>query len=341
MHRSCRLREKRKENNMLLSRKTLKLILGALWLIDGILQVLPQMWTMNMVNGVMKPMLQGQPGLLEPALQLIVQETTIHLMAVNALIAVVQILLGLGFLLLSDRWVKDLVVASFVWALIVWFGGEGLSMLLTGTSSILSGAPGAVLLYPLLGLAVWPRKETALDSNEAGSRHHDEGLLSRGGLRWVLAGFWIFAALLQLQPYWWQSGQISGAIGGLVGQGGLNGWLVDPVLTHLAHVTAPIEIPLNIALIVVFLVIGLGLAVPGDKHLPPFLLASLIVSLVVWYCTQAFGMILSGMATDFNSGLLLVVIALACWPTVQVMHAQGVQQREGQSAKRTEGAQTA
>jgi hypothetical protein len=62
-----------------------------------------------------------------------------------------------GLIFLSGEWVKRLVLASFVWALIVWFGGEGLSMLLTGTSSILSGAPGAVLLYPLLGLAVVPR----------------------------------------------------------------------------------------------------------------------------------------------------------------------------------------
>ena len=30
-------------------------------------------------------------------------------------------------------------------------------------------------------------------------------------------------------------------------------------------------------------------------------------------------MILTGMATDFNSGLLVVVIALACWPKGQTM----------------------
>ena len=40
---------------MLLSRKTLQRILGVLWLIDGLLQLQPQMCTMNMVNGIMKP----------------------------------------------------------------------------------------------------------------------------------------------------------------------------------------------------------------------------------------------------------------------------------------------
>src|SRR5215831_7044091 len=129
---------------MLLSRRGLQRVLGVIWLIDGLLQLQPQMFTMNMVNGVMKPILEGQPGPVEPVLQFIINMTTQHLTAVNLLIVVVQILLGLGFTFLSDRWVKQLIVASFIWALIVWFGGEGMSMLFTGTSSALTGAPGAV-----------------------------------------------------------------------------------------------------------------------------------------------------------------------------------------------------
>ena len=306
---------------MLLSRKSLQRILGALWLIDGLIQLFPQMWTMNMVNGVMKPMLDGQPGFLEPSLQFFVNQTTLHLIEVNLLISVVQILLGLGFLFLPDRWVKELVIASIVWALIVWYAGEGMSMLLTGTASVLSGAPGAVLLYPLLGLAVYPRKKSAGASKDATRKAGDDGLLSRGLLRYILAGFWIFAALLQLQPTWWQSGQISGAIGAMVGGGGLNGVLVDPVLQQLSNVTANIEIPLNIALIVVFLALGIGLAVVRQEQLRPFLIVSIVVSVVIWYVSQAFGMIFTGMATDFNSGLLVVVMALACWPKVQAMRA--------------------
>jgi hypothetical protein len=294
---------------MLLSRKALQRVLGVLWLIDGLLQLLPQMWTMNMVNGVMKPMLNGQPGFVEPSLQFIINQTTTHLIAVNLLISVVQILLGLGFIFLSDRWIKELVWASIVWAVVVWYGGEGMSMLLTGQAGALTGAPGAVLLYPLLGLAVYPRKSAA------DARTSDEGLLSRKVLRWVLAGFWFFAALLQLQAYWWQPGQISQTIGGMVGQGGLNTWLVDPVLTPLSNATANIETPLNIALIVVFLALGIGLAVVKEKQLPSVLIASIVVSVVIWYCSQGFGMILTGMATDFNSGLLLVVMALAVWPS--------------------------
>jgi hypothetical protein len=299
---------------MLLSRKTLQRILGVLWLIDGIIQLFPQMWTMNMVNGIMKPMLQGQPGLFEPSLQFIVNQTTLHLFKVNLLISVVQICLGLGFILLSDRWVKWLVFASIVWAFIVWYGGEGMNMLFTGTASILTGAPGAVLLYPLLGLAVIPRTQPVAATQSATRKAGDDGLLSRRVLRYILAGFWCFAALLQLQQYWWNHGRISQAIGATVGMGGLNTVLVDPILTQIANATTSIETPLNIALIVVFLAIGVGLFVVKDEQVRPFLIASIVMSLLFWYFSEAFGNIFSGMATDFNSGLLVVVIALACWP---------------------------
>jgi hypothetical protein len=306
---------------MLLTRKTLQRILGVLWLIDGLLQLQPQMFTMNMVNGIMKPMLQGQPGLFEPSLQFIVTQTTLHLTAVNLLIVLVQVCLGLGFLLLPDRWVKEVVFASIVWAFIVWYGGEGMSMLLTGQASILTGAPGAVLLYPLLGLAVYPRKKSNAVSIVETRKKGDDAVLSRKYLRWVLAGFWCFAALLQLQHNWWQQGQISQAIGAMVGQGGLNSVLVDPVLQQVSNVTANVEVPLNIALILVFLVIGIGLALVKEEQVRPFLIASIVVSLVFWYFSEAFGMIFTGMATDFNSGLLVVVMALACWPKVQTLRA--------------------
>ncbi len=292
---------------MLLSMKRLRQMLGVLWLIDGLLQLQPQMFTMNMINGVMAPIVQGQPGFIATNLQWIVNVITANLTLINILITVVQVTIGV--LLITGLWVRPTVIASIIWAIIVWYGGEGMSLLLTGQGSVLTGAPGAVLLYPLIGLAIYPRVGT----------EGKEGLLSRLHLRWVLAGFWIFAALLQLQPYWWQPQQISGAIGGMVGGGGLNGFLFDPLLQALSNATTNAEIPLNIVLIVVFLALGIGLALAKKEQLVLFLIASMVVSVLVWYFTQAFGMIFSGMATDFNSGLLLVVMALGCWPRASVL----------------------
>jgi hypothetical protein len=64
------------------------------------------------------------------------------------------VLLGLGI-----AWrptVKLALGASVAWALGVWWFGEGLGGVLAGTASPVNGAPGAVLLYALLAVLLWP-----------------------------------------------------------------------------------------------------------------------------------------------------------------------------------------
>ena len=316
-------RNNHKENEVqirpLLSQKRLVQILGALWLIDGLLQLQPQMFTMNMVNGIMLPIIQAQPSLIATSLNWIVAVTTDNLTLVNLIIAVVQITMGTCLLVGSrtypaSRLVKGAVIVSFFWAFIVWYGGEGMSLLLTGQASILTGAPGAVLLYPLLGLVIYPRR--AVEGQEPGKE--PTGILSRQQLLWGLAAFWFFASLLQLQPFWWQPNQISQAIGAMSGQGGLDYLFVDPVLNWLSNSTGHAETVLNVALIILFAALGAGLLLVKNERLRPLLIVSIVISFIVWWGAEAFGMIFTGMATDFNSGLLLIVMALACWPRVQL-----------------------
>jgi hypothetical protein len=294
---------------MLFSQRFLRYALGTLWLIDGILQVQPQMFTTNMINSVLLPTLDTQPGPVAASLHVIILMISQHLVFFNLLIAVVQAEIGL--LLLTGLWVRGAVIISIVWALIVWYGGEGMSMLLTGQASILTGAPGAVLLYPLLGLLVYPRKAPSA----TGSAY----LLSRERFRQVLAGFWIFAALLQAQPFWWQRGQISEAIGAMAGMGKINSILIDPILVPLARFLEPLEVPLNSALVVIFLGLGIGLALVRSERSHLLLVLSILLSFLIWWCAQAFGMIFTGLATDFNSGLLIILMTLACWPKTQPM----------------------
>ena len=70
----------------------------------------------------------------------------------------------------------------------------------------------------------------------------------------------------------------------------------------------------------------------------PFLIASVIISVIVWYLTEGFGMILTGMATDFNSGLLLVILALSCWPKAPAL--RGVRAQVARDRQEVEGAGT-
>ena len=299
---------------MLLSQQRLRQILGALWLIDGLLQLQPYMFTLNLVYGIMLPTLQNQPAPVAALLQWLISGTEHHLVLVNLLTAAVQLVIGL--LLLTGRWVKGALIFSFVWALIVWFAFEGAGLLLTGQASIINGAPGAFLLYIVLGLAVYPQRASA-DACE-------RGWLSRVQLRWFLAGLWCLLAILQLQPPWWVPGEISGSIAVMIGSGGLNGALVDPILAMLANLAAQIEIPLNCVLIFLFLTLGIGLFMAKGTWLLPFLIASIVVSLLIWWGCEALGNILTGLTTDANSGPLLIIIALACWPRADHVLAQRV-----------------
>ncbi|HWE60107.1 MAG TPA: hypothetical protein VHB98_00195 [Chloroflexota bacterium] len=285
----------------LISRRCLQRILGAIWLLDGLLQLQPSMFTSNLTNGIMQPATQGQPSFVGATLQAGILFTGRYLVPVNAAIALVQ--LALGIFLLCGWFVRPALLLSVVWSLCVWYGGEGLGMLLTGRASVLTGAPGAVMLYALLGLGAYPT-----GTARGGS------LLSRQHLRWLLAGCWGLAAVLQVQPVWWQPRQIAQAIAGNESPGTLNGAILDPSLRRLAHLTSSGELPLNVAFVIIALGLAIGLAMVGADHIRPLLAGSIALSLLLWCTTEGCGQLLTGTATDVNSGPLLVLLALVCWP---------------------------
>src|SRR5205807_2773962 len=103
-----------------------------------------------------------------------------------------QLLIGIG--LVYRRTVKLALLTSFAWAAGIWFAGEGLGMLFTGDASPLTGAPGAVLLYAMLGLIVWP----------GGSRHGTtaaaRGALGERGAKAMWAALWLGFAALWMFP---------------------------------------------------------------------------------------------------------------------------------------------
>ncbi len=72
----------------------------------------------------------------------------------NTLAGEIQVAIGLG-LILSRKTVKPALLVSFAWALVVWWFGEGFGGLTSNTlPSPLMGAPGAVILYAIVGLLV-------------------------------------------------------------------------------------------------------------------------------------------------------------------------------------------
>ena len=102
----------------------------------------------------------------------------------NTLFALVQVAIGLG--LLWRRTVKPALALSFAWALVVWWFGEAFGMMFMTMASPLTGAPGAVLLYALIGLIVWPNGRPG-------------GLLGVRGARIAWAALWLVMAWLWLE----------------------------------------------------------------------------------------------------------------------------------------------
>jgi hypothetical protein len=121
----------------------------------------------------------GQPYWLANSIDWVAHITQQDTTLFNTLFALIQVSIGLG--LLYRRTVKPALALSFAWALGVWWFSEGFGMLFAGTANPLTGAPGAVLLYAIIGLLVWPGERTG-------------GLLGARGARAVWATLWLVTA---------------------------------------------------------------------------------------------------------------------------------------------------
>ncbi len=294
---------------LFLTDKAILQIIGALWLLDALLQVQPAMFTMNMINGTLLPIIQNQPAPIAANLSWIVVVSSTHIFALNWGITIVQACIGVA--LLTGRWIRETVVLSAVWGVALWYAGEGLSGLLTGQSSALVGAPGSILLYVIIAVAIVFRHKEQI--HYATVDEQPVSLQQRVFLRRALGGFWIFAGLLQLQPYWWQYGQISNSVNTLYNPGTLQGALLDPILHGVAAITQPTEGLVNALLVLLFLALGVWILLAKPQSLHSALLVSLICAIGIWGFFEAFGMIFSGMSTDPNTGPLIILMTLALW----------------------------
>ena len=113
------------------ARRLLQLALAAIWLLDGVLQYQGFMFTKGFSDdagrlGGRQPRIIARPITWDAAL------VEHHLVLLNSVFATVQLLLGLGI-----AWrptVRPALAASIAWSVAVWWFGEGLGMVLTGTS---------------------------------------------------------------------------------------------------------------------------------------------------------------------------------------------------------------
>lgn len=134
-----------------LTRRGLRMVLGLLWLTAACLQAQPWMFTTGFAKAGLAPAAAAQPFWLADAIRIAATVTYAHPALANTAFVVLQAALGLA--MLWPRTARTALVVSTGWALAVWVVGEGLGGLLTPMNSVLTGSPGAALLYAVLAVA--------------------------------------------------------------------------------------------------------------------------------------------------------------------------------------------
>lgn len=276
--------------------RVLRLGLGALWLLDGLLQLQPGMFVMDMIGPTMQPTAAPEPAWLAALLTWSIHHVTAHLPAVDWTVAVLE--LAVGALLLSGRRPAVTVglVTSIVLAIALWLFGESLGQLLSGSATLLDGAPGAMLLYALGAALVLARGRL---------RKHSGGRGANGPMAIVVAVL-VLGLLLQLRPVFWSGLGLAQPFGNgamMPQPHWLRAW--TGAATSLA-MRAPV--PFNAALVVGFGALALALALWPLANLASGV--ALLAFALLWIFGQDAGMLASGMATDPNS---LPVLALLLW----------------------------
>jgi hypothetical protein len=275
-------------------RRAVQTALGLIWVLDGALQFQSFMYSHGFIE-MLTEMGAGQPGWLASSIRWAAHTAGRDLAVFNTLFALTQVTIGLG--LLWRRSVKPALALSFVWALLVWWFGEGFGMLFMTMASPLTGAPGAVALYALIGLLVWPNDRPG-------------GLLGVRGARAMWAALWLVMAWLWLEAPSSSANAISGAI--QEAPSGMS-WL-STLQQWAAEATRGAGLPLALALALASAAIAI--AVAANWRASFFLTLSIVLSLLYWMLGQGFGGMFEGGATDPNSGILFVLLALAMWPLV-------------------------
>ena len=225
-------------------RRKLQLALGGLWLLDGILQFQPSMFTKafpEMLAGTAP----GQPAFVASPVTWSAGLVTHHLVVLNAVFAAIQVALGLGI-----AWrpaVRLALAGSVLWSLAVWFLGEGLGGVLAGPASLADGAPGAVILYALLAVLLWPAQQEQRARFIAGRAVGEKPALVLWTVLWASMAFFALQPdarsphgfsdeikdMAAGQPAW-VSGPVTHAASRLAGQGLLAAILLAAALTVTA-----------------------------------------------------------------------------------------------------------
>ena len=302
------------------ARRMLQLALAGVWLLDGVLQYQSFMFT-KAFGQMLAATAPGNPGVIASPINWDARLIEHHAVALNAIFATIQLLLGLG--IACRPTVRVALGASIAWALAVWWFGEGLGGVLNGTASPVNGAPGAVIIYALLAVLLWPADRDATPAPFTAAR-----AVGAPAARALWLVLWLSQAYFALLPANRAPQALHGMIAGLAS--GEPGWL-GAIDRSAASLTSHQGLTALVVLALALAAIAVGVYLPAPAARAAVVLA-IVVAAVIWVVGQAFGGILAGRATDPGSGPLLLLLALAYWPARTGAVPRSLGQSQGHAA---------
>ena len=290
--------------------RSFQLVLATVWLLDAALQLQPFMFTRgtNGFSGMLNGFGAGNPSWIAHTITWNASNVYHHPILTNTVFAGIQFLIAFG--IIYQRTIKPALALSIVWALGVWWFGEGLGGIFLGGATPFGGGPGGVLFYAILAVLLWPSGGSDLPFVAARTVG-----VTVAKVIWVVV--WGILAVLSLVG----SGRSPQALHDLIA--GLNsgqpGWLAhidrSSESLFLHHGTT-----MAILLAIVCVVVAAGVFMPPTVAQATVALA-IVVFALIWIAVQNFGGILAGGATDPNSGLPVIILALLYWPLTQTPSA--------------------
>jgi hypothetical protein len=304
---------RRRDFRLVRTQRVLQFILGLFWLLDAGLQFQPYMFGSGFTTTYLLNNAHNQPDIVRWIITNVGNFVGPHVAVWNTFFALIQVAIGLG--LLFRRTVRPALGLSFFWVFGVWFFGEGLGQIFTGSASALTGAPGSVFLYGLIGLMAWPRSAPTEENAETepsvgvASSAAGQGVGGAATPLLVWCGYWSLAAVLFLLPNNRTPTSVSSAITGMSsGEPSAYSHFLNSFGNHFGSGGVWTTWLLAIG----SLVIGFG---PLASRRPtPFLAAGGLLATFFWVSGQGLGGIFTGSGTDPNTGPLIVLLALAMVP---------------------------
>jgi hypothetical protein len=285
------------------ARRWLQLALAAIWVFDGLLQFQTYMFTRAFATQILAPTAAGNPAWIADSILWTARAVEANPILANTVFATLQLAIGLA--IAWRRSLKTALVVSIAWSLLVWWFGEGLGGLLLGSASVLGGAPGAVLLYLVLAILLWPTKKSTAGTFVASQ---PVGPVAAKIVWFVL---WGGFAALNLQPANLKPGALHSTLSGMVAVRPV--WLAA-LIDGFATLSKTDGTALTIIGAVILFLIALGIFLP-PRWMRVAVAVAVAASAFIWVIGEAIGEPFGGQSTDPDTGPLLVLIAIAYWPT--------------------------